>query len=113
LVLKFSTSFSQNDTLILAPVNNLLLNNYNLRKMAADRENNLWFGTDKGIVKFDGNDLTVFETKEGDSNTLSINSLGCIFFDKADNLYTFGVSSYIDFLNTRTGKIARLKIKLR
>ncbi len=105
--------FAQTDTLILSPVNNLLLNNYNLRKMAVDKENNLWFGTDKGIVKFDGNDLTVFEKKEGDSNTLSINSLGCIFFDKDDNLYVFGVSAYIDFLNTRTGKVSRLNITLR
>ncbi len=105
--------FSQSDTLILSPFNNLLMNDYNLRKMAVDKENNLWFGTDKGLVKFDGNDITVFEKKEADTNTLSINSLGCIFPDKNGNFYVFGVSRYIDFFNTKTGKVERSKIQFR
>lgn len=72
----------------------------------------MWLGTDKGIVKFDGNDLTVFEKKEGDTNTLSINSLGRIFCDKEDNFYIFGVGSNIDFLDTKTGRVSRLKISV-
>ena len=110
----FTAGYAQADTLVLSPVNNPALNEYNLRRMAVDKNNNLWFGTDKGIVKFDGNDLTVFDKSDTDSNTLSINSLGTIYFDKEEeNLYVIGVASYIDALNIKTGKVTRLKINFR
>jgi ligand-binding sensor domain-containing protein len=111
--LYFNAGYGQIDTFVLNPVNNPALKEYNLRRMAVDKNNNLWFGTDKGIVKFDGNDLNVFDKVEGDTNTLSINSLGTIYFDKQDYLYVIGVGAFIDALNTKTGKVTRLKIELR
>ncbi|MGZ8540960.1 MAG: sensor histidine kinase [Chitinophagaceae bacterium] len=111
--LYFIAGYGQLDTFVLNPVNNPALKEYNLRRMAVDKNNNLWFGTDKGIVKFDGNDLNVYDKIEGDTNTLSINSLGTIYFDRQDNLYVIGVGAFIDALNIRTGKVSRLKIQLR
>ena len=60
----FTAGYAQADTLVLSPVNNPALNEYNLRRMAVDKNNNLWFGTDKGIVKFDGNDLMMFDKSD-------------------------------------------------
>src|SRR6185295_12091365 len=110
----FLLAHGQPDTLVLSPINNPALNEYNLRRMAVDKNNNLWLGTDKGIVKYDGNDLTVFDHSEKDTNTLTINSLGTIYFDKeVQELFVIGVGACIDALNTRTGKVTRLKIELR
>jgi hypothetical protein len=110
----FMMAYGQPDTLVLNPINNPALNEYNLRRMAVDKDNNIWIGTDKGIVKFDGNDLTVFDHSDKDTNTLTINSLGTIYFDKAvQELFVIGVGACIDALNIKTGKVSRLKISLR
>ena len=94
--------FSQEEKRNISPINNPLLNEFGLRKMAVDKKGNLWFGTDKGIIRFDGNEVLVFDKKEGDTNTMAGNSIGSIYFDKDDNLVFFEVGSE-GYLNTITG----------
>jgi len=57
---------------------------------------------------------TVFDHSDKDTNTLTINSLGTIYFDKTvQELFVIGVGACIAALNTKTGKVSRLKIQLR
>ena len=111
--IKSSHVSGQVDKVLLNPVNHPLLTKYDLRMVDVDKKGNLWLATDKGVVKFDGNDISVFDNKKGDTNSLSINSQGRFFFDRQDNLYTIGVGAVIDFLNTKTGQASKLKINLR
>ena len=101
--------FSQQEKTIISPVNNPLLNEFDLRAMAVDKKGNLWFATERGIIRYDGNEIIVFDKKEGDTNTMAGNSIGRLRFDKDDNLVFIGVASE-GFLNTKTGKVTRLKI---
>ena len=57
---------------------------------------------------------TVFDHSDKDTNTLTINSLGTIYFDKTvQELFVIGVGACIAALNTKTGIVSRLKIQLR
>ena len=102
--------FSQEEKRIISPVNNPLLNEFDLRAMAVDKKGNLWFATERGIIRYDGNEIIVFDKREGDTNTMANNSVGRLRFDKDDNLVFIGVASE-GYLNTKTGKVNRFKIQ--
>lgn len=103
---------AQSDSLIFNPVNNPILKEYILRKMCIDKTGKLWFATDKGIVSYDGNDIKVFDYKEGDSSSLIVNSTGRLFLDDSNNLYIWGVGEQMYF-DTKTGKANSLHIHFR
>ena len=103
--------FCQEEKRIISPVESPLLNEFDLRSMAVDKNGNLWFATERGIIRYDGNEIIVFDKKEGDTNTIGGNSVGGLQFDKDDNLVFVGVA-FEGYLNTKTGKATRFKIQL-
>ncbi|MEP7319399.1 MAG: histidine kinase [Panacibacter sp.] len=107
-----SIGLAQDDTLIIYPVNNPALKDYNLRKICPDKTGKLWFTTDKGVISYDGNDITVFDHKEGDSSSLTTNSTGRLYLDDSNNLYIWTVPGQV-YLNTKTGKVTPLNIRIR
>lgn len=106
----FIQSFAQTDTLVFYPVNKPALKEYNLRKLCVDKKGKLWFATDKGVLSYDGNDIKVFDHKDGDSTSLVVNSSGRLYLDDSDNLYIFGVGGQ-EYLNTKTGQVTPLYIR--
>ncbi len=104
--------FPQYDSLIFKIVSNPLLKDYNLRKICADKTGKLWFATDKGVISYDGNDITLFKHEEGDSTTLNVSSSGRLYLDDSNNLYVFTIPGQ-EYLNTVTGKVTHLYIQLR
>ena len=52
LLLRLGKSFSQNDTLVFQPVNNAILNLYDIRKIAVAKDGKLWLSTDNGVASF-------------------------------------------------------------
>lgn len=104
--------FAQIDTLVFYPLNNPVLKEYSLRKMCVDKSGKLWFATDKGVLCYDGNDVILFEHKDGDSTSLIANSTGRLYLDNNDNLYIFGIPGQ-QYLNTKTGKVTPLFIRFR
>ena len=105
-------TFSQNDSLVLNPVNNPFLKQYSLRKMCVDKRGKLWFTTDKGLLRYDGNDIALFVHKEGDTTSLTTNSQGRLHLDSEGNIYLFEVGAN-DYINTTTGKVTQLSIKIK
>ena len=71
-----------------------LPSDYILGGVAVDNNNNKWFGTESGVVKFDGTTWTVFTTSDG----LPDNYILCIAVDKNNNVWVgtdgFGVAKY-------------------
>ncbi len=63
-----------------------------------DRYGLMWFATEDGLNKYDGNTVTVYRNKPNDEHSLPANEILCLHEDKAGNLWigTSGgsVSSY-------------------
>ncbi|MGV3703782.1 MAG: hybrid sensor histidine kinase/response regulator transcription factor [Arcticibacter sp.] len=52
-----------------------------------DRFGYMWFGTDDGLNKFDGQKFTVYRHKGGDSTSISSNEILQLYEDRAGNLW--------------------------
>lgn len=70
-----------------------LLNNA-VTAIAADSQNNIWFGTWQGISKFNGSNWTTYKRADG----LVCDTITCISVDKFDNIwfgtYGYGISKF-------------------
>jgi len=52
-----------------------------------DQQGYMWFGTDKGLNKYDGYDIQVYSYNEKDSSSISDNYINCITEDQDGNLW--------------------------
>lgn len=59
--------------------------------IALDSKNNLWLGSQEGLVKYDGNEWVVYNT---DNSELPLNSVSYIGIDKNDLLWSSGNGNY-------------------
>jgi ligand-binding sensor domain-containing protein len=80
--------------------------------MCVDKYGKLWFTTDKGLLRYDGNDIARFVHKDGDTTSLTTNSQGHLHLDRDGNIYLFEVGAN-DYMNTVTGKVTQLSIKIK
>ena len=112
LQLSVASAYAQHDSSTFKLVNNAILKDYNLRKMCIDKTGKLWFATDKGIVRYDGNDILLFDHKDGDSTSLPVNSCGRLYLDDSNNLYIYSIPGET-YMNTRTGKFTPLNIEVK
>jgi ligand-binding sensor domain-containing protein/two-component sensor histidine kinase len=107
------SAFSQNDSLIFYPVNNPVIQQYDLRQITAAKDGKLWLSTGNGLLSYDGNDVHVFLPKENDSTSLSGHSISRTFLDDKGNLFVVAIADeQINYFNTTTGKATRFKIKI-
>jgi len=105
LVLLFTTAnpaAAQSDTVVLHPVGNIALQQYSIKRITCARDGKLWLSTNRGLVRYDGNEVRVFEHNEKDSTTLRSNDIENAFLDGSQNIYSIG-NAQIEYLNTRTG----------
>ena len=103
-------SFAQKDSLVFQPVNNRVLQQYNIRNLTTDKEGKLWLSTDRGLLSYDGNDVKVFQHRDGDVNSLSSNDIFQTFVDQKGRLYVLGATWDIDLMDGKTGKVTPLNI---
>ncbi|MFL5762430.1 MAG: two-component regulator propeller domain-containing protein [Bacteroidia bacterium] len=64
----------------------------------------MWFGTQDGLNKYDGYNITVFKNNQLDSNTLSNNFINCLYEDKNGELLVGTNGGGFDSYNLSTGK---------
>ena len=63
------------------------LSNNNVHCIYQDRYGYMWFGTEDGLNKYDGYDITVFKKIKNDSTSISDNFINCITEDASGNLW--------------------------
>ncbi|MGV8138781.1 MAG: two-component regulator propeller domain-containing protein [Mangrovibacterium sp.] len=63
--------------------------------LCQDRDGFVWIGTNRGLNRFDGHNMTVFEARPGDTTSLTNNTISCIREDLLQNLWvgtSFGIN---------------------
>ncbi len=76
-----------------------------------DSKGFIWIGTDDGLNKFDGNDLTVYKYNPQVANTIGGNSIRCLFEDSRHNLWIGLKGDGLCKLNLQTGAFKTYKKK--
>ncbi len=106
------TTYAQRDTLVFYPLNNQVLQQYDIRKIAIAKDGKLWLSADKGVIRYDGNDIRFFGRGEGGNMVMDNKSISRSYFDSEGNLYCVIVWGKIYYLNTKTGKVDYLDIQI-
>ncbi|MEX0646880.1 MAG: two-component regulator propeller domain-containing protein, partial [Balneolaceae bacterium] len=52
-----------------------------------DSEGYMWFGTQDGLNKYDGYNITVFKSESNDPNSLSNDDVRVVYEDRRENLW--------------------------
>src|SRR5437868_2579333 len=68
-------AFAQYDTLVFQPVDNPILQQYDIRTISAGKDGKLFLCTGNGLISFDGSDIHVYSHDENDRETLSGDNL--------------------------------------
>jgi signal transduction histidine kinase/ligand-binding sensor domain-containing protein len=117
LIASFTVSIvdasGQKKELMFKQINtNLGLSNNKVRCIIQDSDGYLWFGTEEGLNKYDGYDITIFKRKLSDTTSLPDNYIQKLFVDShkqlwigTDNglcLYNKEIESFTTYVPNRT-----------
>ncbi len=69
----------------------------------------MWFGTNKGLNKYDGYEFTVFDVNSGDDQALSDDYIRCLIEDEAGNLWIGTGDGGINIYDRSLNKFIELK----
>ena len=101
--------FSQSDYRIVRPsLNDQLSNNY-IYSMHQDYFGFMWFGTDGGLMKYDGYNITEYVNDPDDPNSLNNNLIYTIYEDPSDSgtVLWLGTSSGLVKFDRLSGKFVQ------
>jgi len=108
LLLTFSKCYSQPDHLsktLLQVKDGLCDNRTNC--IFQDSKGLLWFGTQKGLSKYDGYDFSNYLKKRLDSNSISGNDITAITEDNFGNIWVGTISNGLNRFDKKTNKFTR------
>ncbi|MBC7864509.1 MAG: hypothetical protein IAF38_16160, partial [Bacteroidia bacterium] len=64
-----------------------------------DKNGFMWFGTQDGLNRYDGYQVSVYRNKNDDQNSISNNSINCLFEDKNGNIVIGTNDGGLDIFN--------------
>lgn len=74
------------------------LSHNNVNCIVQDQKGIMWFGTDNGLNRFDGNEIKIYKNSPNDSNSLGNNNIRCLMVDHSGKIWAGtkggGVSIY-------------------
>jgi len=89
-------------------VENSNLPSNNIYKILSDDDGNIWLGTNKGLVKYNGTDFKTFNTQKGMADDDVVN----LFYQKEENhIWALTFNSKLTRVNTRTHKLINIDPK--
>ncbi|MFT3746971.1 MAG: histidine kinase [Agriterribacter sp.] len=91
--------------MVFYPVNNPVLQQYDIRKITIGNDGKLWLSADKGVISYDGNDVQFYGRGEGGNIAMDNKSISRSYVDSKGNLFCVIVWGKIYYLNTKTGKV--------
>lgn len=74
-----------------------------------DRQGLLWFGTEDGLLRYDGYDLTAFRHEPKNTNSLSDTFVSVLYQDPAGNIWV-GTYDGLNRMDRWTGRITRFEL---
>jgi ligand-binding sensor domain-containing protein/tRNA A-37 threonylcarbamoyl transferase component Bud32 len=74
-----------------------------------DRQGLLWFGTEDGLLRYDGYDLTTFRHEPKDIHSLSDTFVSALYQDPAGNIW-IGTYDGLNRMDHQTGTITRVEL---
>lgn len=72
--------------------------------IAQDRNGIMWFGSDEGLVRYDGVDFKVFHHSPDDPNSLPANQTYALYVDRDNRIWMGGVTSGLIDYDQRSGR---------
>jgi len=72
-----------------------------------DKKGFLWFGTQDGLNRYDGYQIKVFKTKEGDAQSISDNFITSLAIDSSGNLWAGTLNGGLNFYDSKKGIFIR------
>ncbi len=105
--------FAQPNTFVFQPVNNPVLQQYNIRHISIGIDGKLWLSTDNGLLCYDGNDVTVFQHDDNNASSLSSNNIYSTYPDAKGNLYVINDlhEKNLSFMDGKTGKFTVIGVQ--
>ncbi|MEO7394689.1 MAG: hypothetical protein ABIU11_07065, partial [Chitinophagaceae bacterium] len=112
LIPAFTTAVAQTDTLIFQPVNNPILQQYNVKHLTTGKDGKLWLSTDKGLLFYNGNDVKIFKHDDNNPSSLSSDNISRTYPDSMGNLYVINDlhEKNLSFMDGKTGKFTPLDV---
>ncbi len=83
------------------------LDGFTVKCLIQDREGFIWFGTARGLVKYDGYTTKVYKYSAVDTTSLSSDHILSIYEDRAGALWIGTLSKGLNRFNKSTGKFTR------
>ncbi|HJX71087.1 MAG TPA: two-component regulator propeller domain-containing protein, partial [Bacteroidales bacterium] len=79
-----------------------------VRQIIQDKKGFLWFGTLNGLNRFDGNNIKIYKTEQGNPNSLSYSRISRIMEDSCDHIWLSTFNSEIQRFDPRSQKFVNL-----
>ena len=86
------------------------LSNNNIRSICQDSKGFIWFATQNGINKYNGQTIITYWNNKNDSTTISSNIVNAVFLDSKNNLW-IGGDGGLDMYNADLDNFTRFKHK--
>lgn len=84
------------------------LSNSTVEAICQDSKGFMWFGTDDGLCRYDGYNITIYKNNQSDSNSISGNFIGSLFEDGKQRLW-IGVNEGLNCFEKTTNTFIRYK----
>ncbi len=78
--------------------------------MLQDHEGYLWFGTKRGLCKYNGYDFTIYKSHPGDSTSLRYHQISELWEDSANRLWVGTVGGGLHLYNRETDRFSPVRI---
>lgn len=85
------------------------LSQTNVKCMVQDKHGYMWFGTEDGLNRYDGESFQVFKHLKNDSLSISDNFINTLYKDKDNNIWAGTQTGGLNKFDYKTGKWKRIK----
>jgi len=89
------------------------LANLRVEAIVQDHLGYMWFGTKRGLCRYNGYEMDVFKSKAQDANSLKYHQISCLFEDRDHDLWIGSWSGGLHLFNRQTENFTRMPFATR
>jgi len=80
------------------------LSNNNVNCIFQDNQGYMWFGTHRGLNRYDGYNIKIYSQKSSDTHSISSSRISCIYQDKSGTLWIGTWGGGLNIFDSETEK---------